>query len=90
MLSRNLALEDVLCSRQTIRILKVLKQLGRLNVSEIAQRIGTNYGATSTRLETLESMGILRHTELGRVRLYFFRESPRANAVISFLEVWET
>ena len=89
LLSRNLALEDVLCSRQTIRILKVLKQLGRLNVSEIAKHIGTNYESTSTRLETLENEGVLRHIELGRAKLYSFKESPRARAVAGFLEVWE-
>jgi predicted transcriptional regulator len=90
LLSRNLALEDVLCSRQTIRILKVLKRLGRLNASEIAKHLGTNYVATSTRLETLERSGILRHNEFGRVRLYSFKESPRARAVAGFLEVWES
>jgi DNA-binding Lrp family transcriptional regulator len=83
-------LESVLCSKQTIRILKLLKQMGRLNVSEIAKHLGTNYEATSTRLESLENEGVLRHIELGRARLYSFKESPRARAVADFLEVWET
>ena len=65
------------------------EELGRLNVSEIAKRIGTNYKATSTHLETLENEGVLRHIELGRAKLYSFKESPRARAVAGFLEVWE-
>jgi hypothetical protein len=80
-LSKNLALEDVPCSRQTIKILKALKQPRRLNVSEITQRIGTNNESTSTRLETLENEGVLRHIELGRAKPYSFKESPRAHKV---------
>jgi len=87
--AKNRELEDVLCSRLTIRILKLLEQLGRLNFSDIAQRIGTNYKATSTRLKSLESEGVLRHIELGRIRLYSFKDSPKARAVVSFLEVLE-
>lgn len=87
--SKNHALEDALCSRQTIRILKVLKQLGRLNVSGIAKRLGTSYEVTLTRLECLENEGVLRHIELGRAKLYSFKESPRVRAIVDFLEVWE-
>ena len=83
-------MESVLCSRQTIRILKLLKQMGRLNVSEIAKHLGINYASTLTRLEALETEGILRHVEFGRARLYYFRDSPRTKAVTCLLEAWET
>jgi len=82
--------EDVFSSRLRIKILKILMQVGELNVSEIARRLGVNYNTTSKHLNVLEDADILRHKVFGRIRLYRLNEhSLKANAIRNIMEVWE-
>ena len=82
--------EDVFSSKLRMKILKILVQMGELNVSEIARRLGVNYVTTSKHLRILEDEGILRQKLFGRIRLYRFNEnSPKARAVQNLVEVWE-
>ena len=82
--------EDVFSSRLRIKILKILMQLGELNVSEIARRLGVNYNTTSKHLNVLEDEGILQHKVFGRIRLYRINEhSPKARAIQNFIDAWE-
>jgi predicted transcriptional regulator len=39
-------LEDVFCSKIRMRILKLLFNLGQLNTSDLAHRLGANYATT--------------------------------------------
>ena len=83
------SIEDVLCSRVRLKILKVLMQSDELNVSEIARKIGVNYASTKMHLEALEKEGVLTHVMFGkRIRYYRFQESARARAVKAFIEAW--
>ena len=82
--------EDVFSSRLRIKILKILAQMGELNVSEIARRLGVNYNTTSKHLKVLEDEDILQHKAFGRIRLYRLNEhSPKTNAIRKLVEVWE-
>lgn len=82
--------EDVFCSKLRMKILKVLLQMGELNVSEIARRLGVNFSTTSGHLKVLEDEGILQHKMFGRIHLYRFNErSSKAKAVQNLIEVWE-
>lgn len=82
--------EDVFSSKLRMKILKILAQVGELNVSEIARRLGVNYNMTSRHLKVLEEEGVVKHKVFGRIRLYRFNEnSPRAKVVQSLIEVWE-
>jgi len=81
--------EDVFSSKLRMKILKVIAQVGELNVSEIARRLGANYEITSKHLKFLEDEGIIQHKVFGRIRLYRFSESPKARAVQNLVEVWE-
>jgi predicted transcriptional regulator len=82
--------EDVFSSRLRIKILKILMQVGELNVSEIARRLGVNYNTTSKHLNVLEDEGILQHKVFGRIRLYRLNEhSPKAKGVQNLMEAWE-
>jgi DNA-binding transcriptional ArsR family regulator len=83
-------LEDVFCSRVRIRILKILIQLGQLNVSHIANRLGINYGATLAHLKVLEESGIVKIRLYGKIRLCRLSDSFQARAVQNVLETWET
>jgi predicted transcriptional regulator len=82
--------EDVFCSRLRMKILKILMQMGELNVSEIARRLRVNYETTNSHLRVLEDEGLLQHKMFGRIRLYRFNEtSPRTKALQNLVETWE-
>ena len=82
--------EEVFSSKLRMKILKLLYQLGQLNVSDIARRLGANFTAVSENLKILEAEGILKELSYGRVRMYRFNEaSAKAKAVQSLIETWE-
>jgi len=83
-------IEDVFSSRLRMKILKILMQVGELNVSEIARRLGVNYKTTNKHLEVFEDEGMVKHKVFGRIRLYRLNESsPKVKAVENLIEVWE-
>jgi predicted transcriptional regulator len=83
-------LEEVLSSKSRMKILKLIYQLGQLNVSDVARRLKLNFVSTSKHLKLLESEGILQERTYGRVRMYRFNEgSAKAKAVQNLLDVWE-
>ena len=83
-------IENVFSSKVRMKILKVLAQVGELNVSEIARRLNANFAATSKHLKILENEGILQHKAFGRIRLYRFKpHSSKARALQDLIAVWE-
>jgi DNA-binding transcriptional ArsR family regulator len=83
-------IEDVFSSKIRIKILKILVQMGELNVSEIARRLKVNYVTTSMHLKTLEDEGVVLHKMFGRIRLYRLNEhSAKAKAVQNLIDTWE-
>ncbi len=83
-------LEEVLSSKSRMKILKLIYQLGQLNVSDVARRLKLNFASTSKHLKLLESEGILQERTYGRVRMYRFNEgSAKAKALQNLLDVWE-
>lgn len=82
--------ENVLGNRLRLKILKTLNQMGELNVSEIARRVGANHKTTMKHLKILEDEGVLYCKRFGRIRLYRFAvNSAKARAVQSLIENWE-
>ena len=82
-------LEDVFSSKLRMKILKLIYELGSLNVSDIARRLDSNFAATVEHLRILEAEGILQELDYGRVRMYRFNEaSSKAKAVKNLIEVW--
>ncbi len=83
-------IEDVLSSRLRMKILKILMQVGELNVSQIARRLHANYKTTRGHLKVLEDESIVKHRVFGRVHMYRLnRSSPRVVAVQNLIQVWE-
>ena len=83
-------IEDVFSSRVRMKILKALAQVGELNVSQIARRLGINYETSIKHLEILEAEGIVQHKKFGRIRLYRLDEqSPKVKAIQALLDVWK-
>ena len=73
-----------------MKALKLIFDLGSLNVSDIARRLNTNFASTAKHLKILESEGILQELTYGRVRMYRFDEgSTKAKAVQNLIETWE-
>jgi DNA-binding transcriptional ArsR family regulator len=82
-------LEEVLSSKPRMKILKLIYQLGQLNVSDLARRIKMNYTATAGHLKILEKEGIIEARVYGRVHMYRLGDSERAKAVAALIEAWE-
>ena len=83
-------LEDIFSSRLRMKTLRLLYKMHELNVSEIAHRLGVNYGVATKHLKVLEEEDILHHKMFGRIRLYRLNEnSPKTKAVQNLIEVWE-
>jgi len=82
--------EDVFSSRGRVRILRILSEIGELNISEIARRARLNYTTTNEHLQVLEKAGLIRHKSFGRIRIYRFNEeNTKARAIKDLMEVWE-
>jgi predicted transcriptional regulator len=83
------AIEDVFSSKGRVKILKILTEIGELNISEIARRAGLNYTTTNQHLQVLEAHKLVRHKSFGRIRIFRFEENPRAKMIKKFIEFWE-
>jgi len=82
--------EDFFSSKVRMKILKILSEVGELNISGIARRLGVNYGTTNKHLKVLENEGIVQHKRFGRIRIYRLNEhSPKTKAIQNLLDVWE-
>jgi predicted transcriptional regulator len=85
-----LELEEVFSSKSRVKILKLIYQMGQLNVSDVARRLKLNFTSTSGHLKVLESEGILQKRTYGRVRMYRFNEgSVKGKTVVALIEAWE-
>lgn len=82
--------EDVFSSRGRVRILRILSEIGELNISEIARRAGLNYTTTNEHLQVLEKAKLIQHKSFGRIRIYRYNEeNAKARAIKELMEMWE-
>ena len=85
-----MAIEEVFSSKGRVKILRILAEIGELNISEIARRAGLNYATTNKHLLVLENHGLIRHKRFGRIRIFRFdEENPRAKMIKKLIEFWE-
>ena len=85
-----MAIEEVFSSKGRVKILRILADIGELNISEIARRAGLNYTTTNQHLFVLENHGLVRHKKFGRIRIFRFdEENPRARMIKKLVEFWE-
>ena len=82
-------LEDVLCSKTRMRILKLLFKLGQLNTSDLAHRLGINYATTLRHLSLLKKEGVVTERLSGKTRFFRFASTSKARVVMRLLEEWE-
>ncbi len=85
-----MAIEDVFSSKGRVKILRILSEIGELNISEIARRAGLNYSTTNQHLQALENHKLVRHKTFGRIRIFRYNEeNPRAKMIRQLIEFWE-
>jgi DNA-binding transcriptional ArsR family regulator len=85
-----MAIEDVFSSKGRVKILRVLSEIGELNISEIARRAGLNYATTNQHLELLENNKLVRHKTFGRIRIFRYNDQNRRALLIRHLmENWD-
>ena len=83
-------IEDVFASRGRGRILRILAEIGELNISALARRAGLNYSTAREHLRVLEEAGLVRHKSFGRIRIFRFNdEDARARMIRRLVELWE-
>ena len=83
-------IEDVFSSKGRVKILRIMSEIGELNISEIARRAGLNYATTNQHLQVLENYKLVRHKTFGRIRIFRFNEeNPRARMIRQLMEFWE-
>lgn len=85
-----MAIEEVFSSKGRVKILRILSEIGELNISEIARRAGLNYATTNQHLILLEEHRLIRHKTFGRIRIFRYNEeNPRAILIRQLIENWE-
>ena len=85
-----MTIEDVFSSKGRVKILRILAEIGELNISEIARRAGLNYSTTNQHLQALENHKLIRHKTFGRIRIFRYNEeNPRAKMIRQLIEFWE-
>jgi DNA-binding transcriptional ArsR family regulator len=82
-------IDDFFSPKGRMKILRVLADVGELNVSEIARRGGLNYATANQHLRVLESPGLVKHKKFGRVRIFRLEENPAARMIGELVESWE-
>jgi len=84
-----MSIETVFSSKGRVKILKILVEIGELNISEIARRAKLNYTTTNQHLQVLETSGLVKHKNFGRIRIFRFnQDNPRARSIKELMEEW--
>ena len=85
-----MSIEDIFSSKGRVKILRILSEIGELNISEIARRAGLNYTTTNQHLQVLENNDLVCHKTFGRIRIFRYNEeNPRAIKIRQLMEFWE-
>ena len=85
-----MAIEEVFSSKGRVKILRILSEIGELNISEIARRSGLNYATTNQHLQVLENYSLVVHKTFGRIRIFRYNEKNlRARKIRQLMEFWE-
>lgn len=82
-------LEDVFCSKTRMKILKLLFNLGQLNTSDVAHRLGASYAATLKHLALLKNENLVTQRLSGKTRFFRFSNTLKAQAIQKLLEEWD-
>lgn len=84
------SVEDVLSSRGRVRILKLLADLGELNISAISRTINLNHSAVKEHLNFLVKAGLIKEKKFGRILIYQYQNhNIFARSLKQLFKIWE-
>jgi len=84
-----LEIEEFLASKTRIKIIRVLHELGELNIRKICQKIGSAYSIVRKNLELMEELDIVHYKRYGRIRLYSLNnDNPKVRLLTRLIEIW--
>lgn len=79
-------IDEVLGVRARIRMILELYKVGETNTTDLARRLGLNYGQLERHLEVLAEAGIVEERRLGkRLRLVRLRKDEKITALAEAL-----
>lgn len=67
-------MDDIITSKGRFKILKLLAEAGELNITEISRKTHLAHLSADHHLKILKRAGLLEEKNLGRIRLFRFRE----------------
>jgi len=79
-------IEQILSSKNRIRILKYLLVKEEANISMISRELNIHYLNVREHLDFLEKKGIVRRKKYGKVTIYFLNNNPMVYSLKKFLE----
>lgn len=75
-------LENIITSKGRFKILKLLAEARELNITEISRKTHLAYLSTDHHLKILKRAGLVQEKNLGRIRLFRFREEDERCRVL--------
>jgi len=86
-----LEIEEFLSSKVRIKILKLLYELGELNIRRICEKTRSNYAVVKSHLTIMEKLGLIQHRKYGRISLYSLNvDDLKVEAIKRLFETWQT
>ncbi len=70
-------IDFVLGAKARIRIIRELYKVSEINTTDLARRLGINYGLLEEHLKVLKEAGIVEEHRIGRIRLVSLRKEPK-------------
>lgn len=84
------AIEDLLGSRERVKILKILARDSELTISLIINMAKLNHSSARKHLKILKDLNFVQEKRFGRIKIYRFKiENAKARSLKNFIEIWE-
>ncbi len=88
-MKEDIMLEDILGSKNKIKILRILINHEVVSFSELRKRIGLNHSILKAYLKIFAKAGIVKEYEVSRFKIYRLRrEDPRVKCIIKLFKIW--
>ncbi|MEM2178196.1 MAG: winged helix-turn-helix domain-containing protein [Candidatus Methanomethylicaceae archaeon] len=85
-----LKIEDVLSSRGTMKILKILSDNEEMNITQISKKAMLNHKNTIIHLEKLIKANIVKERKYGKIRIFKINKDNEISLkIIDLIKTWE-
>lgn len=85
-----MSIEDILGTRNKIRLLRLIVKYRVVSFSEIRKKIRLNHTTLKKYLSELVRAGIIKEHEINRFRIYsLIYKNPRVKLIVDLFEHWD-